>query len=27
VVVGSPPGYHFEQAKASLEAGAHVMCE
>lgn len=27
VVVGSPPGYHFEQAKAALEAGAHVMCE
>jgi predicted dehydrogenase len=27
VVVGSPPGYHYEQAKASLEAGAHVMCE
>jgi predicted dehydrogenase len=27
VVVGSPPGHHFEQAKAALEAGAHVMCE
>jgi predicted dehydrogenase len=27
VVVGSPPGYHHEQAKAALEAGAHVMCE
>ena len=27
VVVGSPPGYHWEQAKAALEAGAHVMCE
>lgn len=27
VVVGSPPGYHFDQAKAALEAGAHVMCE
>jgi predicted dehydrogenase len=27
VVVGSPPGYHFEQARAALEAGAHVMCE
>lgn len=27
VVVGSPPGYHFEQAQAALEAGAHVMCE
>ena len=27
VVVGSPPGYHYEQAKAALEAGAHVMCE
>lgn len=27
VVVGSPPGYHFQQAKAALEAGAHVMCE
>jgi predicted dehydrogenase len=27
VVVGSPPGFHWEQAKAALEAGAHVMCE
>ncbi|HYO43575.1 MAG TPA: Gfo/Idh/MocA family oxidoreductase [Candidatus Limnocylindrales bacterium] len=27
VVVGSPPGYHHDQAKAALEAGAHVMCE
>ncbi len=27
VVVGSPPGSHFEQAKAALEGGAHVMCE
>ena len=27
VVVGSPPGYHWEQSKAALEAGAHVMCE
>jgi predicted dehydrogenase len=27
VVVGSPPGNHFEQARAALEAGAHVMCE
>jgi predicted dehydrogenase len=27
VVIGSPPGYHFIQAKAALEAGAHVMCE
>lgn len=27
VVVGSPPGHHFEQAKAALEAGAHVTCE
>lgn len=27
VVVGSPPGYHWEQARAALEAGAHVMCE
>jgi predicted dehydrogenase len=27
VVVGSPPGHHWEQAKAALEAGAHVMCE
>lgn len=27
VVVGSPPGYHWEQAKAALEAGAHVLCE
>ena len=26
-VVGSPPGHHFAQAKAALEAGAHVMCE
>jgi predicted dehydrogenase len=27
VVVGSPPGYHWEHTKAALEAGAHVMCE
>lgn len=27
VVVGSPPGYHWEESKAALEAGAHVMCE
>ncbi len=27
VVIGSPPGYHYEQAKAALEAGAHVLCE
>ena len=27
VVIGSPPGFHWEQAKAALEAGAHVMCE
>lgn len=27
VVIGSPPGNHWEQAKAALEAGAHVMCE
>ena len=25
--IGSPPGFHCEQAKAALEAGAHVMCE
>jgi predicted dehydrogenase len=27
VVVGSPPGYHSEQARAALEVGAQVMCE
>jgi predicted dehydrogenase len=27
VIVGSPPGLHHPQAKAALEAGAHVMCE
>ena len=27
VIVGSPPGYHFAQSKAALEAGADVMCE
>ena len=27
VVIGSPPGHHFAQAQAALEAGAHVMCE
>jgi predicted dehydrogenase len=27
VVISSPPGLHHEQAKAALEAGAHVMCE
>lgn len=27
VVVGSPPGHHWEQSKAALDAGAHVMCE
>lgn len=27
VIVASPPRLHHEQAKAALEAGAHVMCE
>jgi predicted dehydrogenase len=27
VIVGSPPGHHFQQARAALLAGAHVMCE
>jgi predicted dehydrogenase len=27
VIVSSPPGLHHAQAKAALEAGAHVMCE
>jgi predicted dehydrogenase len=27
VVIGTPPVYHFTQAKAALEAGAHVLCE
>ena len=27
VVIGTPPGYHWEQSKAALEAGAQVMCE
>jgi predicted dehydrogenase len=27
VIVGTPPALHFEQAKAALEAGAHVLCE
>jgi predicted dehydrogenase len=27
VIVSSPPGLHHEQARAALEAGAHVMCE
>ena len=27
VVVSSPPGLHHVQAKAALEAGAHVLCE
>ena len=27
VVVASPPRLHHEQARAALEAGAHVMCE
>jgi len=27
IVIASPPGLHYEQAKAALEAGAHVMCE
>lgn len=27
VIVSSPPGLHHVQAKAALEAGAHVMCE
>ena len=27
VVVATPPGLHFEHAKAALEAGAHVLCE
>jgi len=27
VIVASPVGLHHEQAKAALEAGAHVLCE
>ncbi len=27
VVVSSPAGLHYEHVKASLEAGAHVLCE
>ena len=27
VVVASPPGSHWQHAKAALEAGAHVLCE
>jgi predicted dehydrogenase len=27
VVISSPHGYHYEQAKTSLEAGAHVLVE
>lgn len=27
VVVSTPPGYHFEHAKAALEAGKHVLSE
>jgi len=27
VVISSPHGYHYEQAKASLEAGLHVLVE
>lgn len=27
VIVASPVALHFEQAKAALEAGAHVLCE
>jgi predicted dehydrogenase len=27
VIVASPVALHYEQAKAALEAGAHVMCE
>ncbi|MGH9441810.1 MAG: Gfo/Idh/MocA family protein [Thermoanaerobaculia bacterium] len=27
VIVGTPPSLHFEHVRASLEAGAHVLCE
>jgi len=27
VIVSSPAAFHFEQARAALEAGAHVLCE
>lgn len=27
VVVASPPAFHWEHAKASLESGAHTLCE
>jgi len=27
VIVGSPVALHYEQAKAALDAGAHVLCE
>jgi predicted dehydrogenase len=27
VVVGTPPAQHFEQVRAALGAGAHVLCE
>ena len=27
VIVGSPVALHYEQTKAALEAGAHVLCE
>jgi predicted dehydrogenase len=27
VIVGSPVSLHYEQTKAALEAGAHVLCE
>ena len=27
IVISSPPAYHYEQAKAALISGAHVLCE
>lgn len=27
VVISSPPAYHYDQAKAALISGAHVLCE
>lgn len=27
VIIGTPPAFHFEQAKAAIQAGKHLLCE
>ena len=27
VIIGTPPAFHFEQARAAIQAGKHILCE